>query len=123
MTVLYVDDDFEDGEIFQEAVNTIDSSINCLIVSSGMEALQTISQECPDYIFLDYHMPLMDGIDVLRQIKFHPCFKKTRIVMYSTIMDDFTMQECKKLGVHGCLEKSTEFIVLCNVLKETLDLN
>jgi CheY-like chemotaxis protein len=122
MTVLYVDDDFEDGEIFQEALNTIDATINCVIVSTGEEALQTISRECPDYIFLDYHMPLMDGMDVLKQIKYHPCFSQTRIVMYSTIMDDVTMEECKKLGVHGCLEKSTEFKVLCNVLKDTLNM-
>lgn len=123
MTVLYVDDDVEDGEIFQEALNTVDPSINCVIVLSGMEALLTISRECPDYIFLDYHMPLMDGMDVLKQVKLHSCFAKTRIVMYSTIMDDFMMEECKKLGVHGCLEKSTEFKVLCSVLRDTLALN
>ncbi|MGC1243690.1 MAG: response regulator [Chryseosolibacter sp.] len=122
MKVLYVDDDADDGEIFQEAIRTIDASINCVIVSTGMEAIQRIAEECPDYIFLDYHMPLMNGVEVLKEIQLHSCSKETRIIMYSTTMNDLTMKECKELGVYDCLEKSTEFLLLCAVLKKALGL-
>lgn len=39
------------------------------MVSSGMEALQVLSEKQYDIVFLDHMMPEMDGIEVLREIR------------------------------------------------------
>ncbi len=39
MTILYVDDDGDDHEIFREAVKSIDKSIDCFTACNGLNAL------------------------------------------------------------------------------------
>jgi DNA-binding NarL/FixJ family response regulator len=65
-------------------------------------------------------MPLLDGIDVLKEMRAHDCFHKTKVVMYSTFMDEGHIEECQKLGVHDCLKKSSVFLDLCTVLRKTI---
>lgn len=43
MTILSVDDDSEDIEIFCEAVHDIDPSIICLVAKSAEEALKILN--------------------------------------------------------------------------------
>ena len=74
MTILNVDDDEEDIEIFCDAVREIDSSIICLVAKSAEEALQILNSDIdlPAYIFLDINMPKVDGNTCLAQIKKRP---------------------------------------------------
>ncbi|MBP5200731.1 MAG: response regulator [Schwartzia sp.] len=64
--IVAVDDDemnlFTIREIFG-----IRYDIRC--ASSGTEALQEIEKERPDLVLLDFHMPEMDGIEVLQRIR------------------------------------------------------
>ncbi|HET9487511.1 MAG TPA: response regulator, partial [Chryseosolibacter sp.] len=71
MTILNVDDDAEDIEIFCEAVREIDASIICLTAKSAEEAMQILNSdiELPEYIFLDINMPKVDGNACLKEIK------------------------------------------------------
>ena len=49
----------------------------------GQEALTLIPQKKPDVILLDVEMPVMDGIDALRQIR--RTDKKTPVLMFSSL--------------------------------------
>jgi CheY-like chemotaxis protein len=120
MTIVYVDDDQEDAEIFCEAIKVVDSAITCKVIHEAKKVIEEINLICPDYIFLDFRMPKMDGKDVLLQIKDHDCFKKTKVIMYSTYMFEKDIEDCKNLGVHGCWKKSAEFTSLCNDLRSLL---
>src|SRR5687768_13149199 len=86
MTILNVDDDNEDIEIFCEAVRDIDPSILCLVAKSADEALQILHSEIelPSYIFLDINMPKIDGNMCLKEIKKDARLRNIPVVMYST---------------------------------------
>lgn len=86
MTILNVDDDVEDIEIFCEAVREIDPSIICLVARSADEAMQILSSdiELPEFIFLDINMPKVDGNACLREIKQDARLRHIPVIMYST---------------------------------------
>lgn len=85
MKILYVDDDSEDREIFMEIVEEIDPRIKVMEASNGLETINLLaSGELPDIIFLDINMPLLNGDQTLVEIRKDQRLNETKVVMYST---------------------------------------
>jgi len=47
---------------------------------NGAEALSAVVKNPPDLILLDLHMPLMDGFEVVRQIRARPELSKIPVI-------------------------------------------
>ncbi|WP_282109526.1 ATP-binding protein [Shewanella algicola] len=60
----------EDNVVNQLVVKRLLESLghSCVIVSNGMEAIAAASEQKFDVIFMDYHMPIVDGIDATETI-------------------------------------------------------
>ena len=85
MKILYVDDDSEDREIFVEILEEIDPKIKVMEASNGIETINLLaSGELPDIIFLDINMPLLNGDQTLVEIRKNERLNDTKVVMYST---------------------------------------
>lgn len=121
ITVLIVDDDNDDREMFKEAASEINFDINCIEAVNGHDALQLLKKEeaFPDYIFLDLNMPRMNGRQFLEQFKKNEKFSSIPVIIYTTakLMED--REEAKELGaVHfiskpssiSALKKELEFV-------------
>ncbi|HEU5147970.1 MAG TPA: response regulator [Chryseosolibacter sp.] len=121
MVILYVDDDPEDIEIFEEAVKETDSSIRCLLASNGKQAMEILQMDpMPDFIFLDINMPVINGKSVLLEIRKDKKFNNIPIVMYSTAMSSVDVHEYKKMGADFFLKKHDTFQQLCEDLSAIL---
>jgi CheY-like chemotaxis protein len=121
MTILTVDDDEEDIEIFLEAVRDIDSSILCLVARSAEEALMILNSDMdlPHYIFLDINMPKVDGNSCLREIKRDKRFSKIPVIMYSTYDGKKEMEMYRGMGAHY-LPKQNSYNDLIKELRKVL---
>jgi CheY-like chemotaxis protein len=122
MTVLLVDDDQDDQDIFKEAASLAIADIHCLFAKDGEECLallETLSA-LPDYLFLDVNMPRMDGRECLKRLKAHPRFKKISVIMYSTSNYQSGQGEYLKLGASSFITKPSEFNLLITYLKSVL---
>lgn len=121
MTILNVDDDYEDIEIFCDAVREIDPTIICLIARSAEEALQILQSdiELPAYIFLDINMPKIDGNTCLREIKKDRRLKHIPVIMYSTYTRKSDIQIYKELDA-GFLIKQNSYTDLVRELRKVL---
>ena len=75
-TVLLVDDDIEEHEIFKLALSKFNEDIQFVSALNGIYALNILKQASPDWIFLDINMPGMNGIDTLYEIKKLESLKK-----------------------------------------------
>jgi len=119
MTILYVDDDRDDCELFTEAFHNIDQSIVCLTATDGQHALQLLAAvaELPDYIFLDVNMPVMDGKSCLVELKNNERFKNIPVVIYSTTADKDEISELYKLGASFFIHKPNNYAALCETLE------
>jgi CheY-like chemotaxis protein len=103
-----IDDDDDDREIFETALYQIDDDICLLTAASGTEALSKLSRHenfTPDYIFIDLHMPVVDGKACLSAIKKIARFKDIPVVMYSTSISPKDMDEAYRLGAAAYITK------------------
>lgn len=121
MTILTVDDDEEDIEIFLEAVRDIDSSIVCVVARSAEEALMILNSDMdlPQYIFLDINMPKIDGNSCLKEIKQDERFSKIPVIMYSTYNGKKEIEMYRGLGA-DYLPKQNSYNDLVVALRQVL---
>jgi CheY-like chemotaxis protein len=121
MTILFIDDDTDDKEIFLEAINAIDPEIECESATNGQEALIMLESgaDLPQYIFLDINMPVMDGKAFLQAIKERNRLKNIPVVIYSTTEDKEEIKKLRSLGAEY-IGKPTSFEVLKKSLSKYL---
>lgn len=65
--IMVVDDNIINLEVASGILKKYEAQT--VLVTSGKECLNYLKDECVDFIFLDYMMPEMDGIDTLKNIK------------------------------------------------------
>lgn len=121
-SILLVDDDIDDQEIFTSALAFIDPSIVCSIVPNGMEGIRLLKNAVlmPDLVFLDLNMPLMNGIQFLKEAKGISGVKDVPVIIYSTASDIRTIEEAKQAGAHQFITKPEKFSELVGLLHELL---
>lgn len=70
---------------------------------NGSEAVDLIKKTLPDMIFLDFVMPLKNGLEVAREAKL--IWPEIKIIGMSTIDDQKIIQDAKNNGVDEFIEK------------------
>lgn len=123
LTLLFIDDDTDDQEIFSFALQKVDSSIRCIISGDCKEALEKITSDktfIPDFIFLDLNMPRIGGRQCLAEIKKIPRLAHVPVIIYTTSNEQRDKEETKKLGANYFLTKPTDISKLINALKKIL---
>ena len=118
MTILYVDDDEDDRDIFREAIRSIDDTLNLISAANGLEALALLEEAAtlPDLIFLDINMPLMNGITCLKEIKLNSRTAKIPVIMFTTTRDASEIAECRAHGANGFVNKPASYAHFADLL-------
>lgn len=119
MSILYIDDDLEDIEIFQEATKAVDPSIQCLSVTSGRDALSLLheTETLPNHIVLDVNMPGMDGKSCLTEIRKEKKFDPINVIVYSTSSFPKDIEQVESMGARFAL-KASSFNELCSFIRK-----
>jgi DNA-binding NarL/FixJ family response regulator len=76
--------------------------------ADGRAAVELVRRTRPDVVLMDVRMPLMDGIEALREIVADPRLADTRVVMLTTFELDEYVFEALRAGASGFLIKDTE---------------
>ncbi|MBO9732868.1 MAG: response regulator [Chitinophaga sp.] len=122
--IMIIDDDADDRSFFQEAIQNISPVIETHICDSGIQALAMLEEkriQAPDFIFLDFNMPLMNGRECLIELKKLLRHQLTNIVILSTSDMKEDMEDALRLGAKLFLTKPNTFQELCNMLKGVLE--
>ena len=68
-SILIVDDEENQRFIVEQALRTLACDRAIATVSSVSEALSALDGSTPDLIITDYHMPVMNGLELIAQIR------------------------------------------------------
>ena len=105
-SILLVDDDKEEHYVFCKALSSIKYPIHCKAVLSARDALYHLHRiPYYHYIFLDVHMPDMNGVSCLREIKTSDTIKHIPVVIFTNRIGSQDVDECMKLGAMSILHK------------------
>ena len=80
-TVLIIDDEYAILELI--GILLTDYGYHVQTATSGDEGLAIMGQERPDLVVLDYMMPVLNGGDVLRQMREQPTLADVPVIMVS----------------------------------------
>jgi CheY-like chemotaxis protein len=116
MTILYIDEDHDDQELFMQCVDTICPANKLLTASSGEEALNVLQDHRPDYIFLDDHMHKMSGREFLEELKRQIADFTIPVIVFTTYLPEKSKREFIDLGVKHFLTKPTDFKSICDLV-------
>ena len=73
--------------------------------ANGEEGLAVASRENPDLIILDYNMPVMDGITMLRRLREQATLKRTPVIMLTADSGLQSLATVARLGVRDYVTK------------------
>ena len=107
-TIYYLDDDLDDLGFFKEIAEELGHNVKVFTDGRKMLLVLEIQAEKPDVIFLDIHMPVLNGEEILNIIKKSDDVKHIPVVMVSGAYPKKLLQYCADLGV-SCLVKRHNF--------------
>ncbi|MCP3899494.1 MAG: response regulator [Desulfobacteraceae bacterium] len=73
--------------------------------ANGKEALDLVKGKWIDIVITDYNMPVMDGMEFIRELKKDDTFKETPVVIVSTEGSKSKIDEFKAQGATGYITK------------------
>jgi two-component system response regulator len=112
-TIIVAEDDPDDQQLMRDALNSFMVSHEIYSVENGIQLLDFLNKRnkfshvtaVPDLILLDLNMPVMDGFEVLREIKFNPRFKNIPVDVITTSRNPKDEQLALALGADGFYNK------------------
>ncbi len=117
--VLLVEDNPNDIRLALHAFRKHNFANAIHVVRDGAEALEFLfcrdryadrsMSDPPKLVLLDLKLPLVDGLDVLRQIKADPRTQTLPVVMMTSSAEERDAVESYKLGVNSYIVKPVDF--------------
>lgn len=99
----------EDEPMIRRAlVEKMTEEKNLVVMSAknGKEGLDAALREHPDFILLDLVMPVMDGMEMLTQLREDPWGKTAKVMVLSNLADSEKVAEGVAKGVYEFMVKS-----------------
>jgi CheY-like chemotaxis protein len=84
------------------------------VARDGAEALEWLQrweegEPIPAVILLDLKLPKIDGLEVLRRLKEHSCFRTIPVVVLTTSDEQSDIQTAYQLGANSYIVKPVDF--------------
>lgn len=124
--VLLADDDEDDRLLFEDALKDLGYSTLLTLAKNGVELMEFLFRKdniLPDILFLDLNMPLKNGVVCLNEIRADQNFDDLVIVIYSTSLNQDTVDKLFRNKADYYIQKPADYDDLKKVIKKALDLS
>jgi two-component system, response regulator len=127
-TVLIVDDNPSDRTLVTHALRKSKFISEIVEARDGEEALDILlcrgaysgraTAKLPRLVLLDIKLPILDGLDVLAEIRKHPDTECVPVVMMTSSREDKDIAKSYKLGANSYVQKPVDFDRFREVLEQ-----
>jgi CheY-like chemotaxis protein len=123
LSILLVDDDEIERMKFKKVRNDNNCSSKIVEAIDGKQALRILNKAEHSFniIILDLHMPEMNGLDFLSNLKSNVKFKNIPIIVMSNSEDDTEFKKCYDYGVSGYFTKPVQYSKYSKKVKSLLN--
>jgi two-component system chemotaxis response regulator CheY len=105
MKVLLVDDSATIRRILKGLLGPLGIS-DILEAGNGVQALKVLAENPGiDYMLLDWNMPELDGLGVLKQVRANDAYRDLKIIMCTSEADKTKVIEAIKAGANNYIVK------------------
>ena len=123
ITCILIDDDPDDHEIFRIAIQETSVPVSCDFFHNWVDAdnyLQNKAVYAPDFIFIDWYLSGVQGMDYLARLKQVPKLSSSQFVVYSGLIQSEI--KINLLDVYNCkyLQKSGSISSTASGLRSVL---
>lgn len=119
--ILLIDDDIDELVIFLDALGQLaDESFTCSYACDAKQAMEMLHDHVPRFIFVDFNIPGINGLELLAEIRKQPRLEAVRVFLYSNYVDDKVSKKAKSMGASGCIRKTHTIRTLVSELKVIL---
>ena len=127
-TILHVEDDLGDKELFEHAARSLDSRFNIHWAEDGQVAIDYLSSigpfsdrqkfPLPNLVLLDLKLPRRNGFEVLQWLREQPQIKWVPVVIFTSSDSEKDIKRAFELGANSLLLKPTAFKDLIECVRE-----
>ncbi|MCK5350656.1 MAG: response regulator, partial [Desulfobacula sp.] len=104
MKILVVDDSGTMRVMFKQMLNKAGFD-NIIIAANGKEGLEKVKKEKPDLILSDWNMPVMDGLEFLKELRKTDEYKNLPFIMATAQSDKTSQNQILDAGGNGHVPK------------------
>ncbi len=118
-SILIVDDVPDNRAVLRNLLE----SVGFLVIEAdqGQQALGELERQLPDLIITDLSMPVMDGFELIRQIRRHQQWASLKVIVSSASVSQLDRQMSLDVGGDDFLEKPVKADRLFSLLAQHLD--
>ena len=97
----------DDSSVQRRSLVELFRPYRCRVIEArdGREGLTAIRENRPDLVLLDYNMPVLDGLGLLRELRADPAVARTPVIMITTDNTPPTLAAAARLGVRDHVVK------------------
>ncbi|MBN2232195.1 MAG: response regulator [Deltaproteobacteria bacterium] len=119
--VLIVDDSMSIRQIIKRVLDISGFDVGTMFeADNGREALDLLEGNWIDVVISDIHMPVMNGIALLEQIKSDELLKSIPVIMVTTEARPTVVEEVRRMGAAGYIKKPFRPEEIRNLLQAVL---
>lgn len=105
MKILVVDDSVVNLEIVKSLLLDIISEKEIILCSEPIRTQKIIDEENIDILLLDVIMPIIDGFEILKNLRSDEKYKQIPIIMLTSLTDKLSFKKCFELGANDYIKK------------------
>lgn len=118
--VLVVDDRWENLSVVRNLLEPLDFQV--IEAGNGQQALEQLRRVKPDLVITDLAMPVMDGFELLREIRKSDDFHQTKVIVSSASVSQGDQKMALHKGGDDFLSKPVDAKLLFDLLSKHLNL-
>lgn len=111
----------DDSKVVRKLARRIfeDLGFTCREAADGQEALKSCSEAMPEVMLMDWNMPMMNGVDCIRQLRQMPGGKTPKVIFCTTENDLAHIQTAIEAGADEYIMKPFDSDIIKDKLQVT----